>query len=76
MPIVEIAYSWLVHNAIGKVPFEVAYGFNPDTPLDLLPKPPTDEDSRSGVNKARQIQQLHQGFMTICRVKLTKLSRG
>ncbi|XP_049349488.1 uncharacterized protein LOC125814082 [Solanum verrucosum] len=39
LPIVEFAYNRTFHSSTGKTPFEVVYGFNPLTPLDLLPLP-------------------------------------
>ncbi|KAL4378048.1 hypothetical protein GQ457_02G026300 [Hibiscus cannabinus] len=39
LPHVEFAYNHSVHSATKMSPFEVVYGFNPITPLDLLPLP-------------------------------------
>ena len=36
---VEFAYNRVVHSITQYSPFEVVYGFNPLTPLDLLPLP-------------------------------------
>jgi len=38
IPHIEFAYNRLV-NSTSHTPFEVVYGFNPLTPLDLLPIP-------------------------------------
>jgi len=36
---IEFAYNRVVHKTTNTSPFEVVYGFNPLTPLDLLPPP-------------------------------------
>jgi len=42
LPHVEFAYNRVVHSTTQMSPFEVVYGFNPLTPLDLLPLPDID----------------------------------
>jgi len=39
LPHVEFTYSRVVHSSTNYSPFEIVYGFNPLTPLDLLPMP-------------------------------------
>ncbi|GAB2282774.1 hypothetical protein Dimus_039561 [Dionaea muscipula] len=39
LPHVEFAYNRSVHSATKMIPFEVVYGLNPLTPLDLTPLP-------------------------------------
>nr|KYP42079.1 Transposon Ty3-I Gag-Pol polyprotein [Cajanus cajan] len=39
LPHVEFAYNKVVHKTTNMSPFEIVYGFNPLTPLDLLPLP-------------------------------------
>ncbi|XP_052725959.1 uncharacterized protein LOC128194409, partial [Vigna angularis] len=39
LPHIEFAYNRVVHKTTNLSPFEVVYGFNPITPLDLLPLP-------------------------------------
>ncbi|XP_042377669.1 uncharacterized protein LOC121970764, partial [Zingiber officinale] len=39
LPHVEFAYNRAVHSTTQFSPFEIVYGFNPLTPLDLLPLP-------------------------------------
>ncbi|XP_042446204.1 uncharacterized protein LOC122031159, partial [Zingiber officinale] len=41
LPHVEFAYNRAVHSTTQFSPFEIVYGFNPLTPLDLLPLPNT-----------------------------------
>ena len=38
-PHIEFAYNRVMHSTTSHSPFEVVYGFNPLTPLDLLPLP-------------------------------------
>jgi hypothetical protein len=39
LPHIEFAYNREVHSTTNKCPFEVAYGFKPLAPIDLLPLP-------------------------------------
>ncbi|XP_052173798.1 uncharacterized protein LOC127789074 [Diospyros lotus] len=39
LPFIEFAYNRSVHSSTEYSPFEIVYGFNPLTPLDLLPLP-------------------------------------
>ena len=39
LPHVEFAYNRVVHSTTQQSSFKVVYGFNPLTPLDLLPFP-------------------------------------
>ena len=39
LPFIEFAYNRVVHNTIKCTLFEIVYGFNPLTPIDLLPMP-------------------------------------
>ncbi|XP_070017473.1 uncharacterized protein [Nicotiana sylvestris] len=42
LPLIEVAYNRSVHSSIGKSTFEVVYGFNSLTPLDLIHLPMSD----------------------------------
>jgi hypothetical protein len=39
IPHVELAYNRAEHRITKRSPFEIVYGFNPPTALDLLPLP-------------------------------------
>jgi hypothetical protein len=42
LPHIEFADSRSVHSTTKLSPFQVVYGFNPRTPIDLLPLPPSE----------------------------------
>ncbi|KAH9744256.1 hypothetical protein KPL70_003624 [Citrus sinensis] len=60
LPHVEFAYNRTVHSATKFSPFEIVYGFNPLTPLDLLPLPIDERASMDGKKKAKFVKQLHE----------------
>jgi len=53
LPHIEFAYNRVVHRTTKLSPFEVVYGFNPLTPLDLLPLP----QPRDFINKEGSLRQ-------------------
>lgn len=58
---VEFAYNRVVHKTTNLSPFEVVYGFNHITPLDLLPHPKTTSLVRKeGVSKVEFIKKFHE----------------
>jgi len=60
LPHVEFAYNRVVNSTTSHSPFEVVYGFNPLTPLDLLPIPILDDVLyKDGFEKASFIKDLH-----------------
>ncbi|KAH0653052.1 hypothetical protein KY289_030730 [Solanum tuberosum] len=60
LPIVEFAYNRTFHSSTGKTPFEIVYGFNPLTPLDLLPLPTNDFANLDGKKKADMMKKIHE----------------
>ena len=51
----------MVHKTTNISPFEVVYGFNPHTSLDLLPLPnPQEFVHKEEVTKADFVRQLHE----------------
>ena len=55
LPHVEFAYSRTVHSITQYSPFEVVYGFNPLTPLDLSPLPMSERVNMDGLKQAEQV---------------------
>ncbi|KAL5820915.1 hypothetical protein ACOSQ3_022797 [Xanthoceras sorbifolium] len=60
LPHVEFAYNRSVHSATHFSPFEIVYGLNPLTPLDLLPLPVTEHVNLDGKKKAEFVKQIHE----------------
>ncbi|XP_071909695.1 uncharacterized protein [Coffea arabica] len=56
---VEFAYNRTVHSTTHYSPFEIVYGFNPLTPLDLTPLPVHERVNLDGKNKAAYVRELH-----------------
>jgi hypothetical protein len=48
-----------VHSTNDYSPFEIVYGFNPLTPLDLIPLPVDERVSLDGNKKTQVVKDLH-----------------
>ena len=61
LPHIEFAYNRVVHKTTNASPFEVVYGFNSLTAMDLLPLPnPQDFVHKEGVIKANFVKKMHE----------------
>ena len=60
LPFIEFVYNRSVHSFIEYSPFEVVYGFNPLTLLDLMPLPTDERVSLYWKKKAEMLKQLHE----------------
>ncbi|XP_073049491.1 uncharacterized protein [Primulina eburnea] len=60
LPFVEFAYNRCVHSTTNYSPFEIVYGFNPLTPLDLMSLPVSDRLNMDGQKKAEFVRSLHE----------------
>ena len=58
MPFIEFAYNWSVHSTTDFSPFEIVYGFNPLTLLDLLPLAVNERTSLDDQKKAEMVNKL------------------
>ena len=59
LPQAEFAYNRSANRTTRKTPFEVVYGRNPITPLDLMPLPMLKQFSSDADEHARLIKELH-----------------
>ncbi|GJU46344.1 RNA-directed DNA polymerase [Tanacetum coccineum] len=60
LPQVEFAYNRSVNRITGKSPFEVVYGRNLITPMDLVSVPEVGQFSEEGVDQSEHIQEFHR----------------
>lgn len=60
LPQAEFAYNRSKNRTIGMSPFEVVYGRNPNSPLDLIPLPINDHFSGDANDMAEYIKKLHE----------------
>ncbi|CAA7037679.1 unnamed protein product [Microthlaspi erraticum] len=60
LPHIEFAYNHAVHSASKYSPFQIVYGFNPLSPLDLMRLPVSERVSIDGKKKAELVQQIHE----------------
>jgi hypothetical protein len=64
LPHVEFAYNRAVHSTTKFSPFEIAYGFNPTAPIDLLPLPMQEHVNFDASKRAEFIKKLHDQART------------
>src|SRR2546422_9926757 len=60
LPFIEFAYNRAIHSSIGYSPFELVYGFNPLTILDLVSLPTNEYLSLDGEKKAKLVKEMHE----------------
>jgi hypothetical protein len=60
LPIAEYAYNRARHSTTGKSPFEVVYGFNPLSPLDILPLPLQEHINMDASARANYLKKMHE----------------
>ncbi|GJV05059.1 RNA-directed DNA polymerase [Tanacetum coccineum] len=72
LPQAEFAYNRSVNRTISNSPFEVVYGRNPITPLDLVPVPEVGRFSEEGADQSEQIKELHRSEGDLVWIHLCK----
>jgi hypothetical protein len=60
LPHVEFAYNRSIYFATKFSPFEIVYGFNPLSPLDLTPLPLSKRVNLDGKKKAEFVKMIHE----------------
>ena len=60
MPFIEFAYNRTMHTLTSYSLFEIVYGFNLLTPLDLMPLPIDARSSLDGHKKAELVKSIHE----------------
>jgi len=58
LPFIEFAYNHSAHSTTDYSLFEIVYGFNPLTPLDLIPLPVDERVSLDGNKKTQVVKDL------------------
>ena len=80
MPFIEFAYNRSVHSTTDFSPFEIVYGFNPLTLLDLLPLAVNERTSLDDQKKAEMVNKLHESVWQHMKKKneqyATKANKG
>ena len=59
LPHIKFANNRPIHSTTSYSPFETVYGFNPLTPLDILPLPTNERVNLDGKHKADFVRGLH-----------------
>ena len=72
---VEFAYNRTIHSATQKSPFEVVYGRNPITPLDMVPYTLRDPMDKMADDHAAFIKRLHQSTRLKIEAKTAQYTR-
>ena len=60
LPYIEFAYNRSMHFTTQFWPFEIVYGLNPLTPVDLIPLPLSEHVSLDRKRKAEVVRNLHE----------------
>ena len=76
LPHVEFAYNRVTNSTTSFSPFEVVYGFNPLSPLDLIPLPNDSSIlSKDGLSRATFVKDLHERVRNQIEKKMEQYAR-
>lgn len=75
LPIAEFAYNRTIHSSTSLSPFEIVYGFNPLTPLDLSPLPENEYVNLDGAKKAEVVKKLHESVQDRLQAKNEQVAK-
>jgi len=67
LPLAEFAFNNSVNRSTGCTPFEVVYGFRPNTPLDIIPLPSPPRPSEAALDFSNYMRDVHEE----CKRRLT-----
>nr|KYP43380.1 hypothetical protein KK1_035198 [Cajanus cajan] len=77
LPHIEFAYNRVVHKATNISPFEVVYGFNPLTPIDLILLPNVNHFiHKEGASRADFVKKLHERIKTHIQLQNKKYTKA
>jgi len=76
LPYIEFAYNRVVHSTTKLSLFEVIYGFNPLTPLDLLPLSFFYFVHKEGVSKSQFIKDFHEKVKSNIQAQMEKIANS
>jgi hypothetical protein len=60
LPFIEFAYNRTIHTTTSHSPFEIVYGFNPPTHLELMHLSIDEMSSLDGHKKAELVKSIHE----------------
>nr|KYP55727.1 Transposon Ty3-I Gag-Pol polyprotein [Cajanus cajan] len=77
LPHIEFSYNRIVHKTTNISPFEAVYGFNPLTPLDLIPLPNVNHFiHKEGTSRADFVRKLHEKIKTHIQMQNEKYAQS
>ena len=80
MPFIEFLYNRSVHSTTNFSPYEIVFGFNPLTPLDMLPLLLNEMTSLDCQKKVEMVKKLHESVRKHIEKKneqyVTKANKG
>ena len=74
LPIAEYAYNRARHSTTDKSPFEVVYGFNSLSPLDILPLPIQERTNLDASARESYIKKMHEDIRTTIERQVQRLA--